>query len=457
MAQTVGQAGALGQWVLLQDGERLSRYRDLLAFYEGSQWQGRARPGERRLVLNYARIFVRKAVSYLFSEPVKQAVPLDEVAADGRPRSPAAELALQKVYEANDLERVDFDVALDAAVLGDGAFKVTWDPLTRQPRVTAVDVQGLYAWWRGDDVRQVIRVAQTYTLGAAAVRAQFGLTAGGQTARVVEDWTATSLTIEVDGQVVRSGRNPYPWIPYVIFPNESRPHEFWGVSDLEDLLAVNRALNERVSTLATILDLSGAPIAVLENVDGSDGIAVKPGAKWELPEGARAYLLDLLSGGGVALHMQAIEQLYRAIHDIGETPRTAFGDGSRVLSGVALEVELQPLIQKVKRKRAIWNGVYRQRNRMIFDLLRQHGQGVGVKRTVAVWGPITPRDRSVLVKDEVALVGAGIHSRQRASERLGDDNAPAEFAAWLEEQRRIGAMSNEQRAMSDGGGHDGRG
>ena len=37
MGQMVGQAGALGQWVLLQDGERLSRYRDLLAFYEGSQ------------------------------------------------------------------------------------------------------------------------------------------------------------------------------------------------------------------------------------------------------------------------------------------------------------------------------------------------------------------------------------------------------------------------------------
>lgn len=134
---------------------------------------------------------------------------------------------------------MDFDAALDAAVLGDGAFKVTWDAVKREPRITAVDVQGLYAWWRGDDVRRLIRVVQTYTLPREAVAAQFGVEVGGRAARVVEDWTEAGLTIEVEGRPLRRGRNPYPWIPYVIFPNESRPHEFWGVSDLEDLVAVN--------------------------------------------------------------------------------------------------------------------------------------------------------------------------------------------------------------------------
>ena len=38
----------------------------------------------------------------------------------------------------------------------------------------------------------------------------------------------------------------------------------------------------------------GAPITVLENVDSAEGITVGPGARWELPEGARAYLLNLL-------------------------------------------------------------------------------------------------------------------------------------------------------------------
>lgn len=45
---------------------------------------------------------------------------------------------------------------------------------------------------------------------------------------------------------------------------------------------------------------SGNPIAVLENVTEAQDIAVAPGAVWEVPEKARAYLLDLLQGGASA-------------------------------------------------------------------------------------------------------------------------------------------------------------
>ena len=47
------------------DQDRLRHYRENLAFYEGEQWAGRARRGERRLVLNYAKAFVDKITSYL--------------------------------------------------------------------------------------------------------------------------------------------------------------------------------------------------------------------------------------------------------------------------------------------------------------------------------------------------------------------------------------------------------
>ena len=430
--------GTLAAWALGQDTRRLARYREHLAFYRGEQWQGRPRPSERRLTLNYARVFVRKVASYLFAEPVRQSVPLDDLG--GRAGGGArVERLLAAVAEANDLDRVDFDTAVDAGVLGDGAFKVTWDPVVRQVRVASVDVQGLHCWWRPDDRATLTRVVQTYLVTAEDAAARFGLApagAGGPT-RVVEDWRPDALTIEVGGVVARQGPNPYPWLPYIVFPNESAPHEFWGVSDLVDVMDIGRELNRRVSVLTAILELSGAPIAVLENVEGSEGIAVQPGQKWELPEGARAYLLDLLQGGGVQLHIEAIEKLYRALHDISETPRTSFGDGGRPMSGVALEVELQPLIQKVKRKRAIWSGVYRRRNAMILDLLALHGQRTATRRTRPVWGTITPRDRAQMVKDEVALVTAGVHSRQRAAERLGADDAAAEFDAWLAEERRV--------------------
>ncbi|MSQ22819.1 MAG: hypothetical protein EXR53_05905 [Dehalococcoidia bacterium] len=84
-----------------------------------------------------------------------------------------------------------------------------------------------------------------------------------------------------------------------------------------------------------------------------EDIAVQPGAVWELSERARVYLLDLLQGGGVKLHVDFIDLIYRAIHDLSETPRTSFGDNPRALSGVALEMEMHPLLQRVRRKRLV--------------------------------------------------------------------------------------------------------
>jgi hypothetical protein len=425
----------LGQWVTGQDVGRIGRYAELLAFYEGAQWSGRPRYGERRITFNYARTFVRKVVSYLFGEPARWTVPDD---------GEAAEAALAEVAEANDLTRLDFDVALDAAVLGDGAFKITWDPARRLPLVSPVDVQGLYCWWSPDDFRRLTRVVQVYRTpegeggggGAGMQGVPHASPLPGFPASpllVVEDWRPDRYRVERGGQTVRDGPNPYPWLPFVVFPNEALPNEFWGVSDLVDLMPICQELNRRLSVLSRILDLSGAPVAVLENVEGSDGVTVEPGAKWELPQDARAYLLDLLAGGGVELHIKAIEALYTTMHDIAETPRTAFGEGEGAISGVALEVQLQPLIQKVKRKRAIWEGVFRRRNAMILDLLALHGREYGARRTATVWPPITPRDRPQLARDEALLVQAGIHSRQRAAERLGEASPAAEFAAVLAE------------------------
>ena len=126
-------------------------------------------------------------------------------------------------------------------------------------------------------------------------------------------------------------------------------------------MSVNRDLNSRLSILSHILEVSGNPIAVLENVTDSTGIKVGPGRLWELPKDAKAYLLDLLSGGGVGLHIEYINLLYRVLHDLAEMPRTAFGDGAGTAkSGVALEIELQPMLQKIARKRAIWTSRWRR-------------------------------------------------------------------------------------------------
>jgi hypothetical protein len=429
-----------------RDGARRARYREYLDFYEGNQWQGRPLPGERRLTINYARALVRKCVSYLFPEPVTVAVSPEGSDATARERARRAEEALARVYAENDLAAVDFDAAVDAAVLGDGAFKVVWDEAARRPAVTAVDVQGLSAWWEADDPRRLIRVVQK-TIVASEVRStnyevrstKVGTLQepGGGPVVMIEDWTAERFTLTVGGEVVRDGPNPFGWLPYVIFANAPRPQEFWGESDLVDLIEPARELNRRMSGVARVLELSGNPIAVLENVEATEGIQVGPGALWELPEGAKAYLLDLLGGGGVGLHLQYIDLLYRVLHDLAETPRTAFGDAGRQLSGTALEVEIQPLVQKVKRKRRVWDSVFARRNALILDLLVRFGGldlGPG-RRTTAIWGAILPTDREALIRQQVQLVEHGLAARRSALAQLGVEDPERELGLIGEESR----------------------
>jgi hypothetical protein len=434
------------------DTGRMRVYRELLDFYYGCQWEGRQRRGDRRLIFNYTKVFVEKVASYLMTGinfAVEPAENNEEAAAGAR----NAERALYRVYEDNHLEQLDLETEIDCAVLGDGCYKVIWDAVEKKVRVTAPDVQGLYAWCSGDDISRVWRIASRYRLSAEEVEALYMIKPKGKTATVVELWTDAGFQLYIDNVLLEEKPNPYGFIPFIIFPNLREPKKFWGISDLPQIMESQRELNRAMSQLSRILELSGNPIAVLENVEESEDIAVRPGAVWNIPEDAKAYLLDLLQGGGVNLHIKYIDLIYRALHDLSESPRSAFGGIERDLSGVALEIELQPLLQKVRRKRIIRTAVYTRRNEMILRLLKKFaGEDYGDNRLRVLWAPVLPKDMARKVGSEQVLVQSGIHSRRTAMDEVGVMDPDSEFKRWLEERESILRMNKELNVRYTGNG-----
>ncbi len=396
-------------WHTADDDVRLQRYRRFLDFDNGKHDVGRLGFGQTPIVANYARIFVRKGASYLFPEPVRVAVDAPEDTPAAMTTAARIEAALTHIAHENDLGAADLATAIDAGVLGDGAFKVTWQSYPPAPslkgredgcvRIVPVDVQTLFVESAPDDVRrmQVVRQVRVVPRTAAEATYAVALIAGtAENVTVVEEWSDAAYRVLVDDVPVRDGPNPYGFIPYLIFPNTPRPHEFWGVSDLADILEVNRALDRRLSILAQILELSGNPVTVLENVTGAQGVNVAPGALWELPENSKAYLLDLLAGGSVEQHLRYIEALYRIMDDLGEMPRMSFGEAGQARSGIALTVQLQPVVQKTNRKRLIWSAIVQRRAELALRLLLQrHALDLGPYTLDdfalrAVWAPILP-------------------------------------------------------------------
>ena len=152
------------------DRARFARYAEALAFYGGDQWPGRRRRGETRLTVNYARALVRKVASYVFPAPVGFGVAAtgDDAAAN------RAERALAELVAELDLGRLDVELCVEAAVLGDAAVKVTWDKATGTPVVAAVDPATLVVRAAPDNPRRIVRVAQRYALAGAAIGELFG-------------------------------------------------------------------------------------------------------------------------------------------------------------------------------------------------------------------------------------------------------------------------------------------
>jgi len=372
-----------------------------------------------------------------------------------------AEQLLRQVYEDNNLQQLDYETEIDAAVLGDGCYKVIWDTDEKRIRVTAPDVSGIYAWWLGDDASRVWRVASRYTLTREEMEMLYSgviASAAKQSQRkgrvvVTELWTANTFDLFLDNDIIESKPNPYGFIPFVIFPNLREPKKFWGTSDIPSLVQPQRELNRALSQLSRILELSGNPIAVLENIASAEDIKVQPGALWTIPEDAKAYLLDLLQGGGVRLHVDYIDLLYRALHDISETPRAAWGGIEKELSGTALQMEFGSLTQKVTRKRTIRTNAYHQRNDIILKLAEKYmNENFDPINHRVVWGSILPEDTARQAQNEQLLVQAGVHSRRTAMDEMGIQDPDEEFNRWLEERTKILEMNQEFRAQSTRGG-----
>lgn len=430
------RAGALAA----ADQARLRRYAEYLEFYNGKQW-AKPRSGRSNLVLNYARTIVDKGVSYLLGRGINFAVQPAGPSPEEQARATTAEELLYRVYEENDLEAVDVQGALNGAILGDTVFKLFWSQgsgvggqETEGVRVVNIDPFTFFPRWAGDDPSTLLSVCLVYRLPAEEAVARWGDGAMGRggDVEVVEEWTSSHFTLTVGDRELLRAANPYGFIPFVHIPNARPANEFWGISDLKDVAPLNRELNERMSDMADVIRFHSDPPVIFKGVSEHSNLAVGPGTVWDVPEGAGVELLEWR--GQAPAVQEHIERVMRALHDVAETPKTAFGDSGRLLSGVALETELQPLIQKTLRKRTWWNAGLRRRNRYILRIAELKGLGsFAPYRARVIWPPLLPSDSEAEVHNNVALVSAGLRSHRTAMDRLGEESPEAELERIEEE------------------------
>jgi hypothetical protein len=116
---------------------------------------------------------------------------------------------------------------------------------------------------------------------------------------------------------------------------------------------------------------------------------------------------------------------------------------------VAIEQLLFPVVQRVNRKRRIWDEALDLRNRMMLALA-----GLPIHRSKIVWPDVLPKDRAGLVTQEVGLVASSIHSLDTARRNLGDEQPDFENDQIIKERAELLAA---QIAVTGAGGGAGAG
>lgn len=198
---------------------------------------------------------------------------------------------------------------------------------------------------------------------------------------------------------------PYTFPPIAHCPNMPQPNEFWGMPDLtDDIIGMNRHLNLIQSNIAKLLYFYSHPYIFIDAGDGQ--LPITPGMATGVPQGTNITAVQ--ATGDIANARAFCADLRSDMDELSRVPAVALGRLSDLprgnISGVALELLFQPLLEKTYLKRRLYG-------RMIRDvcqwMLALGGIGNGEDIKVDIhWPELLPVDelqtlQALLIKQQL--------------------------------------------------------
>lgn len=323
-------------------GPRLNRYAQNWAMYLGHHWGYRREAGETQLTFNYAKAFSDYITNFTFGRGFKNKTPEATEA--------IVPALLDRVWNRdNDKKKVTWRMGQTGSVTGDCFVKVAYedpytDPIGRPipGRVRIIPLHSAFCFpeWHPHDRERIIRFKLKY---------RFWGTAPDGTRQVftyTEIMTDDMIEEYINDEMIDQRPNPVGKIPIVHIPNMPVEGSPWGLSDIQDIITLNREYNEKATEVSEIINYHAAPVTVITGAKASN-LEKGPKQVWgNLPKDANVFNLDMTTN--LSGPLAFMESLKRSMHEMTGVPESALGERQPIsnTSGVALAIEFQPLMNR---------------------------------------------------------------------------------------------------------------
>lgn len=400
--------------VVSETAQRLARFQKAWDAYYGRWPAPLSKRGklDDSVTVNLARVLVDKGVDFLFGGDVGF-----ELAEEN---ARAAEW-LSECWAANRKMTTLQMLAINGGVCGHGFVKIVQGATSTAPypRLVVLDPGIVEVTWSPDDIAEVTEYRIMYPVrevnGETVIRRQVIRPGNGGTYWEIRD--EQKAVKGGEWQTLSTQNWPYPFPPIVHTQNLPAPNEFWGTADLEaDVLQLNAALNFVLSNMARIIRYHAHPktwgkgFSASQLTIGVDETIVLPSEKAELH--------NLEMSGDLGSSLALAREIKQALHEIARVPEIAVGKVENIgaLSGVALRVLYEPLLDKTETKRLLYGDMLTELNRRLLAI-----GGFGDSMRVKLhWPELLPKD--MLETRQAAVIDQQLGvSQDTLLRRLGYD------------------------------------
>ena len=454
-------------------GPRLNRYSLNWAMYLGHHYAYKREAGEPQVVLNYYRTMVDFLNRFTFGKGIHF-------------RSPKATEAivpdrLERVWERdNNKLQVLLEMGQQGGVSGDCFVKVAYeepwkDSINREHpgrvRILPLNASFCFPEFHPHDRSRLLRMKLKYRFWGTSMEGT------RQVFTYTEILTDDVIEEYINDEMIDQRSNPLGTIPVVFIPNIPVSGSPWGLSDAQDIIAINRQYNEIATDLADIVNYHAAPVTV---VIGAKTANLEKGPKkvWGgLPKDSQVFNLE---GGfqGLDGGLRYLDMLKRAMHEIMGIPETALGQVQAIsnTSGVALSMQYQPLMNRYSQKVAQYGRGIEQINELIMLTLavkepealiynpdmdgpikpeqytRLDPQDPLTYLAQTNFPPPLPLDQLVVLNEVQMRMGMGLESKEGALRTLGEEFPEEKLqeirTEMMEDAKADGAMTLLQTEIS---------